>query len=78
MKGLIMAKNHDNLTPFYMKISKDLKIKLQEQAKKERVPMVALITEMLELGLLVRPRMKQDKIEQLLSAAELVHFHGED
>ena len=73
-----MAKNHDNLTPFYMKISKDLKIKLQEQAKKERVPMVALITEMLELGLLVRPRMKQDKIEQLLSAAELVHFHGED
>jgi len=78
MKGLIMAKNNDNLTPFYMKISKDLKIKLQEQAKKERVPMVALITEMLELGLLVRPRMKQDKIEQLLSAAELVHFHGED
>ena len=73
-----MAKNNDNLTPFYMKISKDLKIKLQEQAKKERVPMVALITEMLELGLLVRPRMKQDKIEQLLSAAELVHFHGED
>jgi len=73
-----MSKNKEELTPFYMKIPSSLKVKLQEQAKKERIPMVTLITDILDLGLLVRPKMKQDRIEQLLSAAELVHFHGED
>lgn len=72
-----MSKNKEELTPFYMKIP-SLKVKLQEQAKKERIPMVTLITDILDLGLLVRPKMKQDRIEQLLSAAELVHFHGKD
>lgn len=73
-----MSKNKDELTPFYMKIPSNLKQKLQDQAKKERIPMVTLITDILDLGLLVRPRMKQDKIEQLLSAAEMVHLHGKD
>jgi len=73
-----MSKNKEELTPYYMKIPKLLKEKLQDQAKKERIPMVTLITDILELGLLVRPRMKQDKIEQLLSAAEMVHLNGKD
>lgn len=73
-----MTKDKDNLTPFYMKISTDLKIKLQEQAKRERIPMVSLVCDMLELGLLVRPKMKQDNIEKLLSVAEVMHLKNHE
>lgn len=61
-----------------MKISTDLKTKLQEQAKRERIPMVSLVCDMLELGLLVRPKMKQDNIEKLLSVAEIMHLKNHE
>ena len=46
------------LTPLFLNISADLKSKLKIQAKKERIPMVTLISEVLEFGL---PKRKQIK-----------------
>jgi len=71
-----MPKNKE-LTPFYMKISQDLKNRLQEQAKLERIPMVTLVSELLEQGLMIRPKMKQDSIDKLVEAAGMVGAHVE-
>lgn len=69
-----MPKNKE-LTPFYMKISQDLKNRLQEQAKIERIPMVTLVSELLEQGLMIRPKIKQDNIDKLVEAAGMVGAH---
>ncbi len=66
-----MPKNKE-LTPFYMKISQDLKDRLQAQAKLERIPMVTLVSQLLEQGLMIRPKMKQDNIDKLVEAAGMV------
>ena len=69
-----MPKNK-KLTPFYMKISQDLKDRLQAQAKLERIPMVTLVSQLLEQGLMIRPKMKQDNIDKLVEAAGMVGAH---
>jgi len=63
-----MAKNKE-LTPFYMKISQDLKDKLQEQAKIERIPMATLVSDVLEMGLTIRPKVRQDRLDKMINAA---------
>ena len=73
-----MPKNKE-LTPFYMKISQDLKDRLQAQAKLERIPMVTLVSQLLEQGLMIRPKMRQDNIDKLVEAAGMVGAHvGQD
>jgi hypothetical protein len=47
------------LTPIFLNISANLKDKLKVQAKKERIPMVTLITEVLEMGLPQRKKIKK-------------------
>ena len=47
------------LTPIFLNISANLKDKLKVQAKKERIPMVTLITEVLEMGLPQRKNIKK-------------------
>lgn len=69
-----MPKNKE-LTPFYMKISQDLKDRLQAQAKLERIPMVTLVSQLLEQGLMIRPKMRQDNIDKLVEAAGMVGAH---
>ena len=69
-----MTKNKE-LTPFYMKISQDLKDRLQAQAKLERIPMVTLVSQLLEQGLMIRPKMRQDNIDKLVEAAGMVGAH---
>jgi hypothetical protein len=63
-----MAKTKQ-LTPFYMKISQDLKDKLQEQAKIERIPMATLVSDVLEMGLTIRPKVRQDRLDKMINAA---------
>ncbi len=57
------------LTPFYMKISQDLKDKLQDQAKIERIPMATLVSELLEMGIAIRPKVRQDRLDKMINAA---------
>ena len=61
-----MAKQ-DKLTAFYMKISTKLKDKLQEQAKIERIPMATLVSDMLEMGLAIRPKVRQDRLDKMVA-----------
>ncbi len=63
-----MAKTKQ-LTPFYMKISPELKDKLQDQAKVERIPMATLVSEILEMGIAIRPKVRQDRLDKMISAA---------
>ena len=63
-----MAKNKE-LTPFYMKISQELKDKLQDQAKVERIPMATLVSEILEMGIAIRPKVRQDRLDKMINAA---------
>jgi hypothetical protein len=60
------------LVPFYMKINSNLKSKLKTQATKERTSMVHLVSELLEQGLMLRPRLKQDSIDRLINASKLM------
>lgn len=52
-----------------MKISQDLKDKLQEQAKIERIPMATLVSDVLEMGLTIRPKVRQDRLDKMINAA---------
>jgi hypothetical protein len=65
-----MAKK-DQLTPFYLKISRKLKDKIQDQAKIERIPMATLVSEILETGMSVRPKVIQDRIDKMINAARM-------
>ena len=65
-----MAKK-DQLTPFYLKISSKLKDKIQDQAKIERIPMATLVSEILETGMSVRPKVIQDRIDKMINAARM-------
>jgi hypothetical protein len=48
----------DKLIPIYLKIKPKLKEKLQAQARTERISMASLISEMLEMGLEIRPKIR--------------------
>lgn len=70
-----MAKQ-DKLTAFYMKISQKLKDKLQDQAKIERIPMATLVSDMLEMGLAIRPKVRQDRLDKMVNAARGMVSNG--
>ena len=57
------------LIPFYMKISQKLKDKLHDQAKIERIPMATLVSEILEMGIAIRPKIMQDQLDKMINAA---------
>ena len=59
----------DNLIPIYVKIKPKLKQKLQAQARTERISMASLISEMLEMGLEIRPKIRQDRLDKFVNAA---------
>tara|TARA_Y100001937_G_C7054008_1_gene300498 strand:+ start:242 stop:448 length:207 start_codon:yes stop_codon:yes gene_type:complete len=59
----------DKLIPIYLKIKPKLKEKLQAQAKTERISMASLISEMLEMGLEIRPKIRQDRLDKFVNAA---------
>ena len=63
-----MAKTKQ-LIPFYMKISQELKDKLQDQAKVERIPMATLVSEILEMGVAIRPKVRRDRLDKMINAA---------
>ena len=65
-----MAKNKE-LTPFFLKISQQLKDKIQVQAKVERIPMATLVSEILEAGISIRPKIVQDRIDKMINAARM-------
>ena len=65
-----MAKSQQ-LTPFFLKISQQLKDKIQDQAKVERIPMATLVSEILEMGISIRPKVIQDRIDKMLNAARM-------
>ena len=44
------------IVPFYLKIPEKLKDKIQDQAKVERIPMATLVSEILEAGISIRPK----------------------
>jgi hypothetical protein len=52
-----------------MKISQELKDKLQDQAKVERIPMATLVSEILEMGIAIRPKVRQDRLDKMINAA---------
>ena len=60
----------DKLIPIYLKIKPKLKEKLQAQAKTERISMASLISEMLEMGLEIRPKIRQDRLDKFVNAAK--------
>ena len=59
----------DKLIPLYLKIKPKLKEKLQAQARTERISMASLISEMLEMGLEIRPKIRQDRLDKFANAA---------
>ena len=59
----------DKLIPIYLKIKPMLKEKLQAQARTERISMASLISEMLEMGLEIRPKIRQDRLDKFVNAA---------
>ena len=59
----------DKLIPIYLKIKPKLKEKLQSQARTERISMASLISEMLEMGLEIRPKIRQDRLDKLVNNA---------
>ena len=59
----------DKLIPIYLKIKPKLKEKLQAQARPERISMASLISEMLEMGLEIRPKIRQDRLDKFVNAA---------
>ena len=59
----------DQLIPIYLKIKPKLKEKLQAQARTERISMASLISEMLEMGLEIRPKIRQDRLDKFVNAA---------
>ena len=59
----------DKLIPIYLKIKPKLKEKLQAQAKTERISMASLISEMLEMGMEIRPKIRQDRLDKFVNAA---------
>ena len=59
----------EKLIPIYLKIKPKLKEKLQAQAKTERISMASLISEMLEMGLEIRPKIRQDRLDKFVNAA---------
>ena len=59
----------DKLIPIYLKIKPKLKEKLQAQARTERISMDSLISEMLEMGLEIRPNIRQDRLDKFVNAA---------
>ena len=59
----------DKLIPIYLKIKPKLKEKLQAQARTERISMASLISEMLEMGLEIRPKIRQDRLDKFVNAA---------
>ena len=59
----------DKLIPIYLKIKPKLKEKLQAQARTERISMASLISEMLEMGLENRPKIRQDRLDKFVNAA---------
>ena len=59
----------DKLIPIYLKIKPKLKEKLQAQARTERISMASLISEMLEMGLEIRPKITQDRLDKLVNNA---------
>ena len=59
----------DKLIPIYLKIKPKLKEKLQAQARTERISMASLISEMLEMGLKIRPKIRQDRLDKFVNAA---------
>jgi len=65
-----MAKNI-KIVPFYLKIPEKLKDKIQDQAKVERIPMATLVSEILEMGISIRPKVIQDRIDKMLNAARM-------
>ena len=65
-----MAKSQQ-LIPFYFKISQKLKDKIQDQAKVERIPMATLVSEILEMGISIRPKVVQDRIDKMINAARM-------
>ena len=65
-----MAKSQQ-LIPFYFKISQKLKDKIQDQAKVERIPMATLVSEILEMGIFIRPKVVQDRIDKMINAARM-------
>ena len=65
-----MAKNM-KIVPFYLKIPEKLKDKIQDQAKIERIPMATLVSEILETGMSVRPKVIQDRIDKMINAARM-------
>ena len=59
----------DKLIPIYLKIKPKLKEKLQAQARTERISMASLLSEMLEMGLEIRPKIRQDRLDKFVNAA---------
>ena len=59
----------DKLIPIYLKIKPKLKEKLQAQARTERISMASLISEMLEMVLEIRPKIRQDRLDKFVNAA---------
>ena len=59
----------DKLIPIYLKIKPKLKEKLQAQARTERISMASLISEMLEMGLEIRPKIRQDRLDKFVNTA---------
>ena len=59
----------DKLIPIYLKIKPKLKEKLQAQARTERISMASLISELLEMGLEIRPKIRQDRLDKFVNAA---------
>ena len=59
----------NKLIPIYLKIKPKLKEKLQAQARTERISMASLISEMLEMGLEIRPKIRQDRLDKFVNAA---------
>ena len=59
----------DKLIPIYLKIKPKLKERLQAQARTERISMASLISEMLEMGLEIRPKIRQDRLDKFVNAA---------
>ena len=59
----------DKLIPIYLKIKPKLKEKLQAQARTERISMASLVSEMLEMGLEIRPKIRQDRLDKFVNAA---------
>ena len=59
----------DKLIPIYLKIKPKLKEKLQAKARTERISMASLISEMLEMGLEIRPKIRQDRLDKFVNAA---------